>query len=141
MSGFKFYLFVLVAGVLILAGCAQGTGEVKASLGREFSLPIFQTAVIGDENLRIKFAEVREDSRCPRGVTCIWEGRVRCLAQITEGGNSEDIELTEPGLSGEYNQVTYRNYQFTFHVTPYPEAGKPISADEYRLLLTVSKLK
>ncbi|MBM2831273.1 MAG: hypothetical protein HW414_325 [Dehalococcoidia bacterium] len=36
------------------------------------------------------------------------------------------------------NQV-FKEYRLTFHVAPYPEAGRQISKDEYRLRLTVSK--
>jgi hypothetical protein len=141
MPAFRFYLLALVAGVLILAGCAGTNGEVKASLGQGLSLAVSQTAVIRGENLKIKFEEVLEDSRCPRGVTCIWEGRARCLVKLTNSNDSQTMELIEHGLSDQYSKVTYKNYQITFHVIPYPEAGKEISTGEYRLLLTVSKLK
>jgi len=49
------------------------------------------------------------------------------------------MALTEPGLTDQYAKETYEEYQLTFHVKPYPEAGKKISRDEYRLLLIVSK--
>jgi len=50
------------------------------------------------------------------------------------------MALTEPGLSDEYSRESYEGYELAFRVTPYPEAGKKILPDEYRLLLTVSKL-
>ncbi|MFC1932245.1 hypothetical protein ACFLXU_01260 [Chloroflexota bacterium] len=141
MPGSRFCFLTLSALVLLLVGCAGGDGEVKAPLGQEFSLAVAQTAVIRGENLKIKFEEVLEDSRCPRGVTCVWEGRVRCLVQLTDNDSSEKIELTEHGLSAQSSEVTYKDYQFAFHVIPYPEAGKEITTGEYRLLLSVSKLK
>ena len=137
MSRYGFYLLSLVALVLLPTGCTGSA--VKAPLGQEFSLSIGQSAVITGENLEIKLKEVAEDSRCPKNVTCIWEGRVRGIVQITDNGSLYEMVLTEPGLSDQYTKETYQEYQFTFHVQPYPEADKQISPDEYRLLLKVSK--
>jgi len=135
-------LLILVVAIvgLVVAGCGH-TGEVKADLGQEFTLSIGQTAVVRGENLRITFLEVLEDSRCPKNVTCIWAGRVRCLVEITDKDGSQEVELTEPGLTDKSTGQIYQGYQLTFRVQPYPEAGREISAEEYRLLLTVSKIK
>ncbi|MBI4303726.1 MAG: hypothetical protein HY665_05265 [Chloroflexi bacterium] len=131
----SFFLLGLMALVLAV-GCAGGTGEAKAPLGQEFSLAIGQTAEITGQNLKIKFTEVIEDSRCPRGVVCIWEGRVSAVVQIDDGAAYRMV-LTEPGLTDQGARETYQKYEFAYHVEPYPEAGKKISPDEYRLLLTV----
>ncbi len=138
MWKYSFYLLTSVFIVLLLSSCA-GTGEVKASLGQEVSLSIGQSITITGEDLRIKFVEVSEDSRCAKDVTCIWEGRVSVVVEITDNGSSNMIVLTQPGLTDQYAKETYKEYQLTFNVEPYPEAGKEIAADEYRLLLIVSK--
>ena len=113
MAGLKFLLLVM-AIPLVLAGCAGATGDVKASLDEEFSLAIGQTAVIRGENLEIKFKEVLEDSRCPEGAVCVWEGRVRCLIKLVDDKSSENLELTQPGLSDQYSSATHNNYQLSF---------------------------
>ncbi len=138
MPKYSFYLLVSVFIVLLLGSCA-GTGEVKARLGEEFSLSIGQSVMITEENLEIKFVEVSEDNRCPKGVTCIWEGRVSAIVEISASGSSQQLNLTQPGLTEQPSWDAYKEYQLTFKVEPYPEAGKEIMADEYRLLLTVSK--
>jgi len=99
-----------------------------------------QRALIAGENLGIRFEEVTEDSRCPRGVTCIWAGRVTCMVEITQAGSSYRMALTESGLTDEYSRKRYEGYELAFHVTPYPEAGEKILPDAYWLHLTVSKL-
>jgi len=139
MSKYGFYILTLVILVPLLTGCTGKAGEVKAPLGQEFSLSIGQSARITGENLEIKFEEVTEDSRCPKNVTCIWAGRVSCIVQITDSASSSKMVLTEPGLTDQYTKETYKNYQLTFHVQPYPEEGRTISPDEYRLLLNISK--
>ena len=138
MSKYSCYFLASVAIVLLLAGCA-GTSEIKARLGQEFSLSVGQTALIAGENLKIRFEEVAGDSRCPRNVTCVWEGKVDCTVVITENALSHQISLVQPGLTDQYSIATYQDYQLTFRVEPYPEEGKQIPANDYRLLLTISK--
>ncbi len=135
------YLLVSVALALPLVTLSCGPGAVKTGLGQEFPLSIGQSAEIAGEDLEIKFLEVLEDSRCPKGAVCIWAGRVSCLLQITRKGSSEKTVLTEPGLTDENSGETYQEYRFTFRVAPYPELGKTISKSEYRLLLIVERSK
>jgi len=134
-------VLAIVAVVLLLPGCSGQAGEVKARLGEEFSLAIGRTALIEESSLKIKFAEVIEDSRCPEDVTCIWAGRVSCIVIITDNGHPYGMTLTEPGLTDQYAKEAYREYQLAFHVEPYPEAGKRINKDQYRLLLIVSNMQ
>jgi hypothetical protein len=139
MGRYSFYRLLILA-VLLLVGCAGSTGEVKVRLGEEFSLPMGQTAVITGEEFRIEFVQVSEDSRCPKDVTCIWEGRVTAVVEISTDGSPQQLNLTEPGLTDAPARVTYGEYELTYQVLPYPgEATTEIAADEYRLLLVVSE--
>jgi hypothetical protein len=133
------YLSIIFAVVLSVSGCAGTSNRIEVSLGQEFSLSIMQSALIKGENLEIKFEEVVEDSRCPWEVTCIWEGRVTLSVEVKVNDVSDDIELSQPGLTDQSVVATHEGYQFTYKVEPYPEAEKTISEDEYRLLLVVNK--
>ncbi len=134
----RLWLITLVALTLILTSC-KGTQGVTASLGKEFTLPIGETAAITGEDIKIKFAEVIEDSRCPKGAVCIWEGRVSVLVEITRGPSIKPTVFTQPGLSGDNGKEVYEDLNFAFNVEPYPEVGKQIKPGEYRLVLTISK--
>lgn len=109
------------------------------SLEKEFILYIDESVVIAGEDLRMKFVEVSEDSRCPKDVTCIWEGRVTAVIEISTDGSSQQLELSQPGLTDAPARETYEGYEITYRVEPYPEKAEvEIAADEYRLLLIVS---
>ena len=138
MWKYSLYLLVSAAIVLLLGSCA-GTSEVKASLGQEISLSIGQSTLIAGENLHIRFEEVAEDSRCAKNVLCIWAGRVTTVVEISMDGSSQQLNLSQPGLTDAPAKAIYGEYELTYKVEPYPEAGKEIAADEYRLLLIVSK--
>ncbi len=138
MQKYSLYLLASLVIVLSLSSCVGGIGGAKARLGEEFSLSVGQSVVITGEDLGIKFVEVSEDSRCPKGVTCVWEGRVAALVEISTDGSSQQLELTEPGLTDAPARETFKEYEITYKVEPYPEVGKEISVDEYQLLITLS---
>ncbi|MDD5190436.1 MAG: hypothetical protein PHE50_05270 [Dehalococcoidales bacterium] len=134
----KIYLLLFLAaitGLIALTGC---TGKVKASLDKEFTLAIGQTANIAAENLSIKLTDVTNDSRCPEGVTCIWAGEVDCVLQITANGVTESNILVVSGAGGTQPTV-YKTYNLVANVSPYPKKDVTITKNDYRMTLTVSK--
>jgi hypothetical protein len=110
------------------------------SLGQEFSLSVGQSAAVSGEDLTIKFIEVTSDSRCPQDVTCIWAGEVSCLIEVAKGSlDAYKLVLTQPGLTDQTATQDFDGYEIMFRVDPYPTAGKQITKDEYRLVMTVTK--
>ncbi|MFC1948138.1 hypothetical protein ACFLXY_09495 [Chloroflexota bacterium] len=109
-------------------------------MGEEFSLRVGEIASIDGEQLRIKFLEIKEDSRCPRNVTCIWEGRAIAIIEVLVGNTSQKIELVEQGLTDTLAKEKFEEYEFQFRILPYPEKAEvQLLPDEYRLTLTVNK--
>jgi hypothetical protein len=134
---------LLLGSLLVSAAlscCQGGANTIKPSLDNEFSLGIGQVAELQGEHLTIQFEGIQEDSRCPKGAMCIWQGRVRSLIQINGNGPAAGLSLTEPGLSSARGKDTYKRYEFTSHVEPYPEVGKQISSKDYRLFLVIRKM-
>ena len=140
MRNCSYYLVASLTIVLLLSSFVGCSGEVKARLGEEFYLSIGQSIVITGEDLEIKFVEVSEDSRCPKDVTCIWEGRVTAVIEILTDGSSQQLELSQPGLTDAPARETYGEYELTYRVEPYPEKAEvEIAVDEYRLILIVNR--
>lgn len=133
------YSLVLPAilAISLLASCVRQPVETSVALGQTFTLAPGQAASIQGEQLRIRFLEVVTDSRCPTGVTCIWAGEVSSLVDVTFDDATFRRVLTQPG-SGQ-GKADFENYEITFEVQPYPEAGKQISKEDYRLSLEVDK--
>ena len=112
-------ILVLLAGligtVLImmsLAACSPQPEAISVKLGQEFSLMPNQSVSIGSESLELRFQEVINDSRCPVGVTCVWEGEVSCLVDITYMGSTSGIVLTQRG-SGQ-SVSSFKDYYIRF---------------------------
>jgi len=133
------YYMACITIVLAASACSAPVNS-QAEMNKEFSLSLGQKVFISGENLEITFREVVEDSRCPRGVTCVWAGRVTCAVELTQAGVSNQVELTATGLEDDYSRMRYEDYSFAFRVTPYPRAGEEISADTYRLHMIITQV-
>lgn len=129
----------LLIVALLIAGCSPPNEVIQASMGREFSLVVGQTASIASEKLKIKFVVVTEDSRCPRDVVCIQAGKASAVIQTTKNGVMTEITLTETG--GTQGNVTQASgeYKYTFNILPYPVSGTQVDKSLYQLVMTVAK--
>jgi hypothetical protein len=82
---------LIFASAIIAATLGCATMEpVVAEPGAEFSLPIGKTAAINGDGTRITFRQVREDSRCPVDVTCVWEGDAKIEVTIHRTGSPDE---------------------------------------------------
>jgi hypothetical protein len=125
--------------ILLPLGCKQTLPSATVKLGQEFQLNIRQSATLSDADLKVKFDDVIEDSRCPGDVVCIWAGRVSCMMEITIDNAINKTVLTQSGLTGDYTTEQYQQYQLRFRVEPYPRTDTEIKDSDYRLLLTITK--
>ena len=105
------------------------------------------------ENRTIKFKKIISDSRCPRGVTCIWAGEVKVLVEFYENGKlkGEKIVTGSNVMMNENEIVSSKDISLSeffdvenlkissVAVYPYPEAKHKISAEEYSVTLKVSE--
>jgi hypothetical protein len=136
---------ILISSILLvqlaMSGCQGAAGSLKASLDREFSLSAGQTAELTSERITLEFVGIQEDSRCPKGATCVWQGRVSSTVKVEDNGSTSTIVLSEPGLSSQPGNNVYKQYKFISRVLPYPELNKKITREDYRLFLTVTRVE
>jgi hypothetical protein len=116
---------------------AQTIYLIPASLNEEFRLPIEETAIIIGEGLQIKFEAVTADSRCPRGVTCIWAGEAKCQTTITFNKTTAPLILTVSGSS--MSQTVFEGYTLNFNLEPYPQAQQTTDNNRYVLAMKITK--
>jgi hypothetical protein len=90
-------------GVLLMVACRQAAPSLAGGshhptsvvlIDHEFALPAGATARLENSPLTVTFLRVEEDSRCPRGVTCVWAGNARVAVEISVGdGAPETLAL------------------------------------------------
>ena len=79
--------------VAVLLSCTAVEPTIAAEPGVAFSLPVGKTAVINGSGTRIRFDEVRNDSRCPVDVTCVWAGDAEVVVTISRNGSPDDTRI------------------------------------------------
>lgn len=109
-------------------------------LDQPFSLQIGEQKVAtGAPKMIVQFTQVTEDSRCPKGVNCIWEGEA--IAELVLGKTGADT-LALTYLPGREEAAVGRASGYSFkllEVNPYPEKGKSIPKESYQILLEIKK--
>jgi hypothetical protein len=112
------------------------TASIPATLGQEFTLPVYMTAEVTGESLLIRFVGVISDSRCATGVHCLWAGQAKCQLEITYQYSTETLEVT---ISSKMDLVmVYHQYTIRATLEPYPQATQQIKSDEYYLKMTIT---
>jgi hypothetical protein len=132
---------LISAGAIIaaLSGCAATEPTVAAEPGVAFSLPIGKTAAINGSGTRLTFRLVREDSRCPTDVTCVWAGDAQIDVTISRNGSSDDtriLSLTPPN-----NEASSGDLQIRFvGLTPIPRQADGNAPRAYVAQLVVNRI-
>ncbi len=110
---------------------ASDGGRVMApGQGNPIEIPLGETAQ--RDGHAIRFVSVVEDSRCPQGTTCVWEGRAKVAVEI----DGTPITLTVPyGSQRDEEPSSLETGMIAVEVVgldPYPgspeaEAGEPVT--------------
>jgi hypothetical protein len=145
MSKLWTWPFVVLLG-LALTSC-QVDEPARAdvpefSLNEAFTLSGGQDGLIPSERLRIRFADVMEDSRCPTQVECFWTGQARIAVSVQpDGSGSTTVEFnTNPAPGQTVKEATAGQYSIELQsLDPYPQTPDPISFEDYRATLVVRK--
>lgn len=112
-----------------------------ARLGREFILKAGRQVTLRQERFRIKFAAVKEDSRCPADVKCIWAGNAAIQLVVSVGGSGgQSLALNTNGMSSLPGEGHYRGYKVRLvELSPYPRTSRKIAAKDYIATLLVTR--
>ena len=89
--GFHAAFASVCALVLSSYGCSSIQPAVIVEPGVSFALAPGQTATIRGTDTRITFKLVREDSRCPVDVTCVWLGDAKIDIVVEPNGAGTQI--------------------------------------------------
>jgi hypothetical protein len=128
----------VLSSVVLTAGTVPAARLLTAQLGEEFRLGVGRAATIEGEDLTVRFIGVREDSRCPTTVNCIWEGNAQIVVEVSKPPNdTERLALnTNPQFA---TKGPYLEYIVALNrLEPYPRTTRPIPEGRYRAALVVT---
>ena len=131
-------LAIIAIGCISLAGkCAKK----KFTQGHNFTTVIGQTSKCMDceQEVKFKFAGIKEDSRCPKNVNCAWEGQA--VAEfVLQGDEPRTFELTLRAGHENLSTTTIDGLTYKIlNVTPLPEQDKKIEPEQYTVQMVVGK--
>jgi hypothetical protein len=82
------HLALIPLAALSLSGCMSLPDHSNGTASARFG----QTVNV--DGLRVTPLRLLEDSRCPRGVQCVWAGQVRISVAVRGGSSVDTRELT-----------------------------------------------
>ena len=128
----------LALAALLMVACGESpTAPHQERLGQPFELAAGQTAVLASEGLRVTFETVSNDSRCPAGATCVWEGDA--TAKLTMAKRGQEKSSVELHTNARFDrEASYHGYRVVLEsVRPYPKVNQTIPARAYVVSLRV----
>jgi len=121
---------------------AQDSTNIKVEAPRIMT-KLSYGEMLNYDDVKIKFVEVLQDSRCPKNVDCVWAGEVVILVDIfVKGKKNEQMKLTLSPTNQVQNQIgnLYSSEKLkisVFNVLPYPVFGLKTKAEDYFIHLEV----
>jgi hypothetical protein len=92
-----------------------------------------------NSDLRVSFAQVVEDSRCPASVVCAWQGNGAIRLDIATGSGSQSATLNTAGGTPFPREASVGGYAFTLvELSPQRQTPDPIPMQQYRATIQVA---
>ena len=132
-------ILLFFALTLLVTACQEDAASgVALHPGQSFDLPIGQSAALPGGSNRLIFAQVLNDSRCPRLLDCYGKGKATVKMVLCKADNSkEDIELTQ-GKSHTIKLDGLPSFKLNLiDLFPLPGLNRPVRPEEYVLRLAL----
>jgi hypothetical protein len=135
----------IILSLTFLIGCfgfAQDSTAVKADTPKIISKLMYGKTV-QVEDLEFKFVAVESDSRCPKGVQCIWAGEAVVLIDVIKNGKKMEEKRIVFSPTAQLQNVlgnlfSSETLKITgFNIAPYPEHKNKIKTADYYIMLDV----
>src|SRR5204863_3246316 len=100
VSGARAWLVAASVAAGLAGGCSDGVSSpsgMGVPLGQEFTLAVGQVASVEGASLRLALRAVRNDSRCPVDVQCVWEGDATVFLDVAGSSATAAYELHTSG--------------------------------------------
>ena len=91
-------------------------------------------------DLRVSFADVLEDSRCPASVVCVWQGNAAIRLDVATSLGTQSVTLNTAGGTTFPREASAAGYTFMLmDLGPSPQTPDPIPLQQYRATIRVTR--
>lgn len=131
-----------VAALVAAASMACSAGTPLPEVAQEMSdsritLAPGESRRLPDSEAVLTFESVTEDSRCPTGVTCVWEGDAAVHITIGVPGTQAAGYTLHTNERFEREAVHEALHIRLTDLAPHPTADGPVNPDDYRATLVI----
>ena len=115
----------------------ERTGE--AVMEREFKIKYGQELTVKGQELKVTFASLLDDSRCPVNATCVWEGDAEILIGVRQA-NMEESQIALHTNQKFRQAGKYQRYAIRLvALDPYPRTDFETKPGDYIATLLITK--
>lgn len=130
---------LIIVFALIVAGCAFPS-DSSGAVENELMLRYGESKSLPGKDIRITFDKVLEDSRCPEGVTCVWEGNAKIRLSLLLERDILSVGALNSNRKIDPDSLVFAGYTIRIKsLDPYPIDGVAIDSSDYRVTLTFKK--
>jgi hypothetical protein len=135
--GSKMKLAILSFLLVFTTTLAQPASNVKqVALNQEFEIKVGERVTVG--GLKLSFASVAEDSRCPKDVKCVWAGNGKIILRLSKAGKQPANVDLNTGIEPKHK--LYYGYDIKLvSLNPYPKEGEKIKGSDYVATVVVTR--
>jgi len=133
--------FILLVASFLTLRCAPPLPVDPAPPNQEFDLRFGESVRVGTgPTILIKFLRVNEDSRCPEGVVCVWEGNARIELSLERERLIIPPTIAPLNTALDPRSTVFAGYTITLRrLSPYPKYRTQIDPRAYIARLIVTK--
>ncbi|MBW8360200.1 MAG: hypothetical protein K0M63_10425 [Weeksellaceae bacterium] len=100
-----------------------------------------ESVFLKDQEMSFFFKKMLEDSRCPKGVNCVWEGVATAEVELM-GSYTRPVKVklstVDSPQKGYNNKAIFNGYQYTLvQADPYPTPSSGFTANSGRYVIGV----
>ena len=129
---------IILALILTFAFGAFMTVEAQPARQQQ-KIQVNKQKKFSTSKLNVKFVEMVEDSRCPKGTNCVWAGNAKIKIEVKRNGSAAQTIELNTGMgdkSARYDGLLIE----LISLTPEPANNVRINKNGYVATLAVSRL-
>ena len=131
------FLYAMVFTALIFGTATAGFAKPDRHNKRHQEVEVQIAHEKTFNGVKIRFIDLLDDSRCPKGTTCVWAGNARISVQVSKNGKKKVVELNSTRGP---QAVVFEGYEFKLvKLIPEPASNIRIRKDGYVATLSVVK--
>ena len=133
----------LILVFLAIASGVYNNCSKHRSISEPFTVNVKNSVSLVDEKQLLKFSfdTLLLDSRCPKGVTCIWAGYAAARFSFKKDEEEYTVTLSSPKILSYVSDTVLAGYKIQLlNITPQPVADSVINYTDYKAELKITRL-